>query len=120
MCNIPSNYICQINVVDYVSQPCTVNPTLLLLHVPPPFRSARSALLVNLTGRERSVFSLCVSPTAEAQKVYTFINIMLCAYMLCVMEGALPPWVMYMNEWLLHREWLLPRKSTTVLSRNRV
>lgn len=83
--------------MQYVWQPCTVTPTLLLLHVPLPFRSASSALHVNLAGRERIIFSLALSvrlvPTAAAaaaQKVYTFINIMLCAYMLCVMEGALP------------------------------
>lgn len=34
--------------------------------------------------------SLNLIPTAVTQKVYTSINIMLCAYMLCVMEEALP------------------------------
>lgn len=51
---------------------------------------------------------------------FTFINIMLCVFLLCVMERALPCCLMYMNERLLHGEWLLLRKSMTVLSRNRV
>lgn len=43
----------------------------------------------------------------------------MCVYV--VRHGrSLPLCVMYMNEWPLHKESLLPRKSVTVLSRNRI
>lgn len=134
-----SDYICMSQkcaCTHVYARTCILIPTRLPLHVPfsallicsvssmsrsdsektpplhPPPHSFRLSLPCSLP-------PLSLIPTAVRQKVYTSINIMLCAWRSCVMEEALPLRVMYMNERLLHGERLLPAKSMTVLSRNR-
>lgn len=123
-------HMCMCMHVFDVSCSCVLAPNLPSVSVPPPFASAWWALSVNLKEKERVIelslacllFTLCAlfPAAAEAQMVYTSINIILCAYIVCVMEEVLPRVLCIWMKGFLQSEQLHPRKSMTVLSRNRV
>lgn len=116
-------HMCMCMHVFDVSCSCVLAPNL-------PSVSAWWALSVNLKEKERVIelslvcllFTLCAlfPAAAEAQMVYTSINIILCAYIVCVMEEVLPCVLCIWMKGFLQSEQLHPRKSMTVLSRNRV
>lgn len=133
-----SDYVCMLQkcvCTRVYARTCILIPTRLPLHVPFSALLICSVSFMSRSDSEKTPpptppHSFCLSlpcslpplsliPTAVRQKVYTSINIMLCARRSCVMEEALPFRVMYMNERLLDGERLLPAKSMTVLSRNR-